>query len=207
MLTNLVSFPLNSVTMSTNPHEETYIEYLNYDWNSFREFQEGLTHILDNYLATLKEQDPSVTSIPALDQQQLIDQAKSFFYCSHTGNILNLDDFNEWKLVNGDKYNKKITELTDEPSDTKTNDTPSTNNETEPSTNPPYSSNYQQLVELIVSGKPVPGIKQIPNTVLSDKSLKSDAKPRLKPWELAKEADSEGKDKEANIEVIENETQ
>lgn len=163
--------------MSTNPHEETYIEYLNYDWESFQEFQEGLNHILDNYLTNLKELDPSVTSIPALDQQQLIDQAKSFFYCSHTGNILNLDDFNEWKIVNGDKYdkNKKITEITEEPT----------------STDPPYSSNYQQLVELIVSGKPVPGIKHIPDTVLSDQSLKSDAKPRLKPWERAKETEQE----------------
>lgn len=160
----------------SNPQEEVYIDYLNYEWDSFDEFQQGLKDILDNYLESMKESDPSVTSIPALDKQQLIDQAKSFFYCSHTGNILNLDDFNQWKLHNGDKYdkNKKIVEIPNE-------------EEEEPQLlEPPYSSNYQNLVELIVSGKPVPGIKQIPDTVLTDQSSKSDAKQRVKPWEKNK---------------------
>lgn len=165
--------------MSSNPQEKVYIEYLNYDWDSFTEFQEGLQEILDNYLFNLKEQDPSITSIPALDKQQLIDQAKCFFYCSHTDNILNLDDFNEWKLHNGDKYNKnqKITEITD---DSEENDNAKGNE-------PPYSSNYQELVDLIVSGKPVPGIKQIPDTVVPDQSSKPEAKQRPKPWEVNKE--------------------
>lgn len=170
--------------MSSNPQEEVYKDYLNYDWDSFSEFQDGLQEILDNYLDNLKDQDPSVTSIPALDKQQLIDQAKCFFYCSHTDHILNLDDYNEWKLHNGDKYNKnkKITEITDDPEDHVNN---AGNNE------PPYSSNYQKLVELIVSGKPVPGIKQIPDTVVPDQSSKPEAKQRLKPWEIKAQENNE----------------
>lgn len=67
--------------MSTsNTQEDVYIEYLNYDWDSFQEFQDGLQEIMDNYLQNLKEQDPSVTSIPNLDKQQLINQAKSFSF-------------------------------------------------------------------------------------------------------------------------------
>ncbi|KAK6454942.1 uncharacterized protein RJT20DRAFT_53728 [Scheffersomyces xylosifermentans] len=173
--------------MSSQPpaqpsQEEIYKEYLNYDWNSFTDFQVGLEQILDNYLQNLKEQDPSATSIPALDKQQLVDQAKSFFYCSHTGNILNLDDFRQWKAINGDKYdkNKKITEIhEDEP--------PKNETESSNSAEPPYSSNYQELVELIVSGKPVPGIKEIPDTVLSEKSSHAEAKQRVKPWEKNQE--------------------
>ena len=65
---------------TTNTQEDVYIEYLNYDWDSFQEFQDGLQEIMDNYLQNLKEQDPSVTSIPNLDKQQLINQAKSFFF-------------------------------------------------------------------------------------------------------------------------------
>ncbi|ODV80494.1 uncharacterized protein CANTADRAFT_47580 [Suhomyces tanzawaensis NRRL Y-17324] len=164
----------------SNPQEQIYIEYLNYDWDSFSEFQEGLNQILDGYLENLKEQDPSVRSIPPLDKQQLIDQAKSFFYCSHTDNILNLDDYQQWKLVNGDKYakNKKITEVRDE-DETK----PKELTQAATTEDPPYSSNYQDLVELIVSGKPVPGIKDIPDTVLTEKSSVSEAKQRTKPWE------------------------
>ena len=74
--------------LPTNTQEDVYIEYLNYDWDSFQEFQDGLQEIMDNYLQNLKEQDPSVT-IPNLDKQQLINQAKSF--CNKTGNIINLE--------------------------------------------------------------------------------------------------------------------
>lgn len=157
--------------------EQVYIEYLNYDWQLFSEFQEGLKQILDNYLELLKEQDPSITAIPALDKQQLVDQAKSFFYCSHTGNILNLDDFQQWKIAHGDKYikNKKVEEIVEkEP-------------ENDVSDEPHYSSNYQNIVELIMSGKPVPGIKTIPDTVLPQQSSVASAKPRVKPWEKSLE--------------------
>lgn len=159
-----------------NPQEDVYRQYLNYDWDSFSEFKEGLQQILEAQLEQMKEQDPSVTAIPALDKQQLIDQAKSFFFCSHTGHILNLDDYNEWKLHNGSKYdqNAKIVEIEDEQPETTTS-----------GTEPPYSSNYQHLVDLIVSGKPVPGIKQIPDTVLPEQSLKAGAEQRAKPWEKA----------------------
>lgn len=156
-----------------NSQEDVYVDYMNYDWDSFDEFKEGLKEILDGFLENMKEQDPSVTAIPALDKQQLIDQAKSFFYCSHTGNILNLDDYNQWKRSNGDKHvkSKNITEI-EEPQ-------PSSDTLT------PYSSNYQELVQLIMSGKPVPGIKEIPDTVLPEKSSKSTAQQRTKPWETA----------------------
>lgn len=165
----LVNMEQSQENPSLGPsQEQVYIDYLNYDWESFSEFQDGLKQILDNFLESLKEQDPSVTSIPALDQQQLIDQAKSFFYCSHTGNILNLDDFNQWKIQNGDKFikDKKVTEIDKEGDE-----------------EAPYSSNYQDVVNLIVSGKPVPGVKEIPDTVLTEQSSESNAEPRVKPWE------------------------
>lgn len=164
--------------MSTsNTQEDVYIEYLNYDWDSFQEFQDGLQEIMDNYLQNLKEQDPSVTSIPNLDKQQLINQAKSFFFCNKTGNIINLDDFEDWKLHNEDKFkkDKQIEELGTSESST------STNNQSD--SDPPYSSNYQELVGLLMLGKPIPGIKQILDTVLTDQGSTASASQRTKPWE------------------------
>lgn len=157
---------------------EIYKDYMNYDWDSFTEFQEGLQQILDNHLEVLQEQDATVQSIPALDKQQLIDQAKSFFYCSHTGNILNLDDYMAWKAHNGGRYEKsaKISEIEEENAET-------LDSAQLPEDSPPYSSNYQELVELIVSGKPVPGIKDIPDTVLTEQRSVSEAAQRPKPWE------------------------
>lgn len=171
----------------TNPQEEVYKEYLNYDWEAFTEFQTGLEEILSNYLDNLKEQDPAVTSIPALDRQQLVNQAKCFFYCSNSGNILNLDDFEDWKIHNEDKYKKsrKVEELADE-------EVKKVEEKVEQaSSDPPYSSNYQELVELIVAGKPIPGIKNIPDTVLSDAKSKPEGKQRVKPWERNKESASD----------------
>lgn len=165
--------------------EQVYIDYLNYDWDSFEEFQTGIKEILDNFLAGLQEQDPSITAIPALDKQQLIDQAKSFFYCSTTGNILNLDDFNHWKIAHGDKYNKnkKIEELEPDKEETQKLEQLDKEEPDKSEQEPPYSSNYQELVELIMSGKPVPGIKQIPDTTLPEQLSQSTAKQRVKPWE------------------------
>lgn len=200
---NNSSTRLSFVITMTNPQEAVYIEYLNYDWESFTEFQEGLAQILENYLENLKQQDPSVTSIPSLDRQQLIEQAKSFFYCSHTGNILELDDYNQWKLHNEQKYlkNKKIVEIEidDNESQEKNHDDESqkkshdeiqnkshddeTQQKSHDESEPPYSSNYKELVQLILAGKEVPGIKQIPNTILPDKVSKSTKTQRVKPWE------------------------
>lgn len=66
-----------------DPQEKVYIEFDNYDWESFKEFQDGLSEILQGHLEQLKESDPTVDRIPAPQKQQLIDQAKSFFLLAH----------------------------------------------------------------------------------------------------------------------------
>ncbi|SGZ56922.1 CIC11C00000000925 [Sungouiella intermedia] len=171
--------------------ESVYLQFQQYDWDSFQEFQEGLSEILNGHLSLLQENDPSVKLIPPPQKQQLIDQAKLFFFCSKTGNILNLDDYYAWKRNNGGKitYVDDSVEV-DSATIENGNEKASANSQsTEQSQDAPYSSNYQQLVDLIVSGKPVPGIKQIPDTVLSDQGSKLEAKSRLKPWEQKTESE------------------
>lgn len=162
--------------------DAVHLEFHEYDWELFQEFQEGLAEILESHLNLLKEQDPSVKVIPPAEKQQLIDQAKLFFFCTKTGHILNLDEYYAWRRNNGGKIallddSKEKKSESPVIEDKETLDNAPANEET------PYSSNYQQLVDLIVSGKPVPGIKQIPDTVLSDQSSKLEAKSRVKPWE------------------------
>lgn len=161
--------------------EKVYLEFLEYDWDSFQEFQDGLAEILDGYLSLLQERDQTVQVIPPAEKQQLIDQAKLFFYCTKTGNILNLDEYYAWKRNNGGKIT--FVEESDEVSAPEDGD--------DPNQEAPYSSNYQELVDLIVSGKPVPGIKQIPDTVLSDQGSKLEAKSRVKPWEQKAEGSAD----------------
>lgn len=103
-----------------------------------------------------------ITEIPAAEKSRLTMQAKVFFFCSATGEILNIEDYEEWRT-----------------------------NKSEQVQEPEYSSNYQEIVKLILEGKEVPGIKQIPDTVLEGETSESKVGERRKPWEIATEEERE----------------
>lgn len=48
---------------------------------------------------------------------------------------------------------------------------------------PTYPSSFAHIVELITAGQPIPGIQQIPDTVLTGHDTSSAKPRRLKPWE------------------------
>jgi len=47
----------------------------------------------------------------------------------------------------------------------------------------PYPTSFAHIVELISSGKPIPGIKEIPPTVLEGQGTPAVREKRKKPWE------------------------
>ncbi|KAI1002079.1 hypothetical protein K3495_g6122 [Podosphaera aphanis] len=47
----------------------------------------------------------------------------------------------------------------------------------------PYPTNFAQIIELITSGSPIPGIREIPSTVVPEKASIPKAPKRKKPWE------------------------
>lgn len=47
----------------------------------------------------------------------------------------------------------------------------------------PYPTSFSQIVELITSGEPIPGIKEVPDTVLEGRSSQPMTVKRKKPWE------------------------
>ena len=47
----------------------------------------------------------------------------------------------------------------------------------------PYPTSFAQIVELITSGQPIPGIKEIPPTVLEGQGTQASKPRRKKPWE------------------------
>jgi hypothetical protein len=49
--------------------------------------------------------------------------------------------------------------------------------------NASYPTSFADIVALIESGKPIPGIMDIPDTVLPEKATKPTASRRRKPWE------------------------
>ncbi|OSS48050.1 hypothetical protein B5807_06497 [Epicoccum nigrum] len=47
----------------------------------------------------------------------------------------------------------------------------------------PYPTTFAHIVELITTGQPIPGIKEIPNTVLEGQGTAAEKPKRRKPWE------------------------
>lgn len=47
----------------------------------------------------------------------------------------------------------------------------------------PYPITFNQVVDLIVNGRPVPGIKKVPDTLLPDQESQAKTAKRKKPWE------------------------
>ena len=54
---------------------------------------------------------------------------------------------------------------------------------------PPYPLSFNQIVELVTAGQPIPGIKDIPNTVLEGRASEATRGTRKKPWELDRDSD------------------
>ncbi|KAL5001408.1 hypothetical protein BDV10DRAFT_5362 [Aspergillus recurvatus] len=54
---------------------------------------------------------------------------------------------------------------------------------TSTSQEPAYPTSFAHIVELITTGQPVPGIQQIPDTLLTGQGAASAKPKRLKPWE------------------------
>lgn len=47
----------------------------------------------------------------------------------------------------------------------------------------PYPTTFAHIVELITTGQPIPGIKDIPTTVLQGQGTAAEKPKRRKPWE------------------------
>lgn len=47
----------------------------------------------------------------------------------------------------------------------------------------PYPTSFAHIVELITTGQPIPGIKEIPNTILEGQGTQAEKPKRRKPWE------------------------
>lgn len=52
----------------------------------------------------------------------------------------------------------------------------------------PYPTSFAEIVELITSGKPIPGIREIPNTLNAAPPTQSTVQQRRKPWEVVDSA-------------------
>ncbi|EKV13040.1 Putative MYB DNA-binding domain protein [Penicillium digitatum] len=146
-----------------------------YSFTSDPEFANGLSVILGH-------PNTPATEVEMNRDDDLVLQAKCFFF-SRKEKLTPAIDFSAFKswlaartiehqgLGNSDL---QVSDASD----------PSTSG-LEISTNPEpaYPSSFAHIVELITTGQPIPGIQDIPDTVLSGHDVSSEKPRRRKPWE------------------------
>ncbi|RKP10022.1 hypothetical protein THASP1DRAFT_22220 [Thamnocephalis sphaerospora] len=64
---------------------------------------------------------------------------------------------------------------------------------------PAYPLSFQAICDLITAGKPVPGIRTIPNRLNEEPPSRSTLQPRPKPWEKAAQAAPAGDDAPSTV--------
>lgn len=149
-----------SLQQSVPSTEQIYQQFADYPWSTDTDFQSGFHSVLSQLQAAATPDSPTPS------EREIEYKAKSFFFERKTGHKVDIEGFKAWESRENNSGGDS------EP------------DEKEKEKETPFPSKYAALVELILSGKPIPGIKEIPDTVLGQEaSSSSTAKSRRKPWE------------------------
>ncbi|KAJ5833172.1 hypothetical protein N7474_001483 [Penicillium riverlandense] len=168
--------------------QENPLERLrSYPFHTDPEFANGLSTILGH-------PDTPATEAEINREDDLVLQAKCFFF-SRKENLNPPIDFAAYKSW-------LAAQLTEAPRDSEivsgSSQTPTTSSSSEPiqpgpqaptNPEPAYPSSFAHIVDLITTGQPIPGIQEIPDTVLEGHDLSSEKPRRRKPWEREESAD------------------
>lgn len=139
-----------------------------YNWDDDAEFQGGLRAILGS----------------AQNEQQvdhLTLRAKCYYFARKAGTPVDFDGYKFWVesgRTNGVAIN---TNAVDQQSDTSGG-----------MADAPKPASFAEICDMIAEGKPIPGIKDVPDTILEGQASASHAERRRKPWER-KTGDAEQK--------------
>ncbi|PWY74636.1 hypothetical protein BO83DRAFT_336132 [Aspergillus eucalypticola CBS 122712] len=149
------------------PSEIELFERLSsYPFSTDREFAVGLSIILGH-----PESPASEEEINRNDDLTL--QAKCFYF-SRKEKLMSPLEFSTYKAWLESTSKVKSADLS---SPSPTVKVPNSKEE------PAYPSSFAHIVELITTGQPIPGIQQIPDTVLTGHDTPSEKPERRKPWE------------------------
>lgn len=164
---------METTTDSSLDSTYLYNQLDNYPWDDDQEFQGGLKAILGS----------------TQNQEQLAHltlRAKCYYFARKSGTKVDFDGYKQWveggreagHLDGQEKGHLQGTEAAPQ---------------TEPQQktgsggmgDAPKPASFAEICELIAEGKPIPGIKDIPDTVLEGQASESQTAQRKKPWEKA----------------------
>lgn len=141
-----------------------------YPWDEDQEFQGGLRAILGSV------SDPEQVSHLTL-------RAKCYYYARKAGANVDFDGYKQW--VEQQRANGETNEMGGEANNANS-EVPvqaTTASSGAMGGDAPKPASFAEIVELIAEGKPIPGIKDIPDTILEGQASENQAEKRKKPWE------------------------
>jgi len=141
-----------------------------YPWDSDEEFQGGLRAILGSV------QDPA-------QLEHLTLRAKCYYYARKSGSKVDFEAYKRWVesgRESGQPHSFESEQSNGAPA-VQVGESQQTG--TGVMRDAPKPASFAEICELIAEGKPIPGIKDIPDTVLEGQSTTSQAAKRTKPWE------------------------
>ncbi|KAF2633184.1 hypothetical protein BU25DRAFT_435766 [Macroventuria anomochaeta] len=143
-----------------------------YNWDDDVEFQAGLSAILGS------NSSPEQAAELAL-------RARCFYYARKFNTTVDFEAYKAYRDVRGrpppQTTGVQPLDFSEATYDTPSDVVPAPTNPSEPPA--PYPTSFAHIVELITSGQPIPGIKEIPNTVLEGQGTPAEKPKRRKPWE------------------------
>ncbi|ETN36329.1 uncharacterized protein HMPREF1541_08606 [Cyphellophora europaea CBS 101466] len=178
-----------SLASTTSDSDTIYFSLSSYPFDDDPEYLAGLSSILGH--PSIPPNTAELTSNP-----DLILQARCFYFArKHNLSPIDPAAYSKWLAENSSARTTTAPSGTSQPGGTAPAGAPPaptlpfTANEVAPngsevSEQPPYPTSFAEIVDLITRNVPVPGIEEIPNTVLEHGSSKVDHTPRRrKPWE------------------------
>ena len=143
-----------------------------YPWDEDREFQGGLRAILGSV------QDPEQV-------EHLTLRAKCYYYARQAGAAVDFDGYKQWvETQRGIARPNGIPSSLNSQPPTLSGQSAEISSESAGGLNDaPKPASFAEICEMIAEGKPIPGIKEIPDTILEGQASDNSTQVRKKPWE------------------------
>ncbi|KAI7823323.1 hypothetical protein BC939DRAFT_451709 [Gamsiella multidivaricata] len=161
--------------------QQVFERFESYDFENDSTFQSGLKSIVSN------NQNKSEK-----EQRDAIENAKYFYFTRFVQSF----DYNQYKAWRAQKSTNAGASSEESKMASSESDTTSMAVESQSSdpasaatsADPTYPKSFQEICELIAAGKPIPGIRQIPNNLAEGTPSEAKLAPKPKPWEQKKAA-------------------
>ena len=150
----------------------TFNQLDSYPWDSDQEFQGGLQAILGSV------QDPAQVNHRTL-------RAKCYYYARKAGTPVDFEGYKRWTESEGQASStnghQPLAESQDPIAAQPAAPQPSAGGNG--MADAPKPASFAEICEMIAEGKPIPGIKDIPDTILEGQASETQKDKRRKPWE------------------------